>query len=351
MLNLKRRGEIWYAVGVVSATFGSERLSLRVRESTRTRDRKAAQAEARRIEAAAVAELERRFKRQSGIDDTTFEEAALAYLEAGFSNRFMAPIIRHFRGRRVAEITEDEIERAARAIYPTAQPSTRHRQAVTPARAVLNYHAGKRPRPRQDVARTRWLTPEEAERLVDACDARTRRAVLVLLGTGMRTGELFALQAAEISLGSRQVWIAAEREGASKTGWPRWVEPPERAWSALLDGLPETGAAFLTPKGKPYKLRDHGGGQIAAAFNKARDKAGLGPDVTPHVLRHTWATWFYAATGDLIRLEHLGGWRSASMVRRYTRLAPADLPGRLLAHDWDFKGDRGRDHGAGRGAV
>ncbi len=340
----------WHAHGTVEATFGTQRRKVRVRTSTRTRDRKAAEAEARRLEAAAHAEIEREYKREAGIDETTFEEAALSYLEAGFSPRFLKPLILHFRGRCLSEITEDEIERAARALYPTAQPSTRHRHAVTPARAVINYHAGKRPRPRQDVARTRWLTPEEAERLIDACDTRTRRAVLTLLGTGMRTGELFALQAAEISLGSKQVWIAAEREGASKTGWPRWCEPTDRAWHALLDGLPETGAAFLTPKGKPYKLRDHGGGQIAGAFNKARERAQLGRDVTPHVLRHTWATWFYAATGDLIRLEHLGGWRSAAMVRRYTKIAPADIPGRLLAHGWDF-GGRGQAQGSGRGAV
>ena len=31
------------------------------------------------------------------------------------------------------------------------------------------------------------------------------------------------------------------------------------------------------------------------AFNGARDHAGLGPDVTPHTLRHTCATWLVQA--------------------------------------------------------
>jgi integrase len=345
MLKLKRRGDVWHVDGVVDATFGAQRLSLRVRESTRTRDRKAAEAAARRIEAAAIAELERRYKREAGIDETTFEEAALAYMEAGHGPRFLKPLIIHFRGRRVSDITEAEIERAGRALYPKAQPSTRHRQAVTPARAVLNYYAGKRPRPRQDNPRTRWLTPEEAESLIAACKPRLRRVVVVLLGTGLRMGELLALQVRDISQGSGEALIAAERDGASKTGHPRWIVPPERAWQALLDGLPETGAAFRTPKGNPYRLYENGGGQMSFAFNAARERAGLGQDVTPHVLRHTWATWFYAATGDTLRLEARGGWRSPAMVRRYTKLAPSDLPERLLAHGWDFGGDRGRDRG------
>ena len=56
--------------------------------------------------------------------------------------------------------------------------------------------------------------------------------------------------------------------------------------------------AFLTPDGQPYVARENGGGQMAGAFNKIRDAAGLGEDVVPYTLRytlrHTWATWFYA---------------------------------------------------------
>ena len=78
------------------------------------------------------------------------------------------------------------------------------------------------------------------------------------------------------------------------------------------------------------------GGQIQAAFNKARDAANLGTDVTPHTLRHTWATWFYSQTKDFVRLRTLGGWRSVETVMVYTKLAPRTLPGDLTNFGWDF---------------
>lgn len=73
------------------------------------------------------------------------------------------------------------------------------------------------------------------------------------------------------------------------------------------------------------------------AFNRAREAAGLGEDVTPHALRHTWATWFYAAHKDLPALMANGGWVSVTMAMRYTKLAPADLPAQLEAHGWRFE--------------
>ena len=64
--------------------------------------------------------------------------------------------------------------------------------------------------------------------------------------------------------------------------------------------------------------------------------AKLGRDVTHHVLRHTWATWFYAATRDYGRLLDLGGWRTTSTAERYRKLAPADLGHQLESIGWDF---------------
>ena len=83
-------------------------------------------------------------------------------------------------------------------------------------------------------------------------------------------------------------------------------------------------------------MRKNCGGQIQTAFNNARDSAGLGRDVTPHVIRHTWATWFYAATKDYGQLLDIGGWRTTSSAERYRKMAPADLGDRLAQAGWDF---------------
>jgi integrase len=115
--------------------------------------------------------------------------------------------------------------------------------------------------------------------------------------------------------------------------------------------LPSSGPVFTTDHGKPYetdriaKSGKRDSASIKTAFNRARAAAGLqadGPDkVTPHTIRHTWATWHYAQNRDFGALLDLGGWSSADVANIYRKIAPDDLGARLLAHGWDFR-DAGR---------
>ena len=57
-----------------------------------------------------------------------------------------------------------------------------------------------------------------------------------------------------------------------------------------------------------------------------------------HLFRHTWATWAYASTHDLTYLMSRGGWKSVSMVMRYTHVASDDLAGAVRKADWEFLG-------------
>jgi site-specific recombinase XerD len=64
-------------------------------------------------------------------------------------------------------------------------------------------------------------------------------------------------------------------------------------------------------------------------------------DVTPHTLRHTWATWFYAAHRDVRALMELGGWKSISQVQRYTHANKEHLRDKVEAlADWGISGGR-----------
>lgn len=278
------------------------------------------------------AELERRLAPPRPLG-TAFFRAAASYIEDGGEARFLPPLMKHFGAdTTIEEIGELEIVTAGATLYPGRSADTIRRQVRVPVTAVIRHAQGLRRRPRTDTRRTRWLTPEEAERLIQCAD-RILPQVAFLFGTGCRTGEMFALEVADMNTATRQAWIADP-----KNGHPRWVRYPARS-AELLGDLPEVGAVFRTPKGLPYALREKGGGQMAAAFNKARDLAGLGDDVTPHVLRHTWATWYYAATRDFGGLMDLGGWQKADMANRYRKLAPDDLAQRLLDHGWDFRPD------------
>ncbi len=283
---------------------------------------------------------------------TTFAEAAIKYMkDVPRGGRFLKPILLHLGPNALCdEITPQVIDAMARALKPNAQPQTRHRQVVTPTLAVLNHHKRGGPRKKHvDNKRVRWLTPEEAENLIECAQIVDRdsdkqaigygceRLVLTLLGTGCRTSELIRMQRDNLNFPTRQAYVSK-----SKNNDARWI-PVEasRAFPALMKNCPEGGGLFRTPRGVEYKEREHGGGQFAGIFNKARDMAGFASEgddaVTPHVLRHTWATWYYAATGhNLTWLMEHGGWRKTDMALRYTKIAPADLAQRVRDHGWSF---------------
>ena len=322
-----RRGKIWYIRGTVAGH--------RVYESTRISDERAAENYRIRREAEILERVS--LGRRATV---TFAEAALTYLESGGEARFLGPILKYFGpGYRLGDIDNDAVNACAKALLPNAAPATINRQIITPISAVVNLAADdglcppRRFRRRKvGAGRLRWLTPPEAERLIEAADPATAVKIMFLLGTGCRTGEMISLQRSDLHLDSNEAWI--ER---TKNGHPRMVRFPDRVRRALAAyGLPEAGAVFRTPKGRPYKLRANGGGQIQGAFNKARDAAGLGSDVTPHVLRHTWATWYYAQTRDFGGLMDLGGWEKADMANKYRKVAPAGLEHELVAMGWQF---------------
>jgi site-specific recombinase XerD len=70
----------------------------------------------------------------------TFQEAAESYVRQGGSSRYLDKAIEYFRGRAVQSIAPAEIKQMALDLYPHHMASTRNRQGITPARAVI-YHA------------------------------------------------------------------------------------------------------------------------------------------------------------------------------------------------------------------
>lgn len=73
-------------------------------------------------------------------------------------------------------------------------------------------------------------------------------------------------------------------------------------------------------------------GKVVTRIKEVRDRWWQPDDVSPHTLRHTWATWHYAVHRDLLRLKHEGDWSSVGLVERYAKLAPsAAVPAILVS--------------------
>jgi len=65
------------------------------------------------------------------------------------------------------------------------------------------------------------------------------------------------------------------------------------------------------------------GGHIKRAWQGAIRRVELDPELTPHDLRHSWASWHYALHRDLVLLKVDGEWSSVTLVERYAHLMPA----------------------------
>ncbi len=298
-----------------------------------------------------------RIKREAGIlnrsihgaaSQTGFLEAAVGYLENGGERRFMIPLLDHFGATRLSDIDQQAIERAAIALYPGRAPATINRQLYTPMSAIIAYGAGRNMcaplrlrRPRETMKPVRWMRPDEAEALIEACAPHLQPLVIFLLGTGARLSEALYLDWREVDLGARRVWFPQ-----TKTGKARGVPLNSRVVAALAGIAHREGEVFRTQAGRPYSARPGGGGQIKTGFTAACRRAGI-TGFTPHGCRHTWATWFYAATRDLRALMELGGWASESMVVRYTHVNPDHLHGLVEALPWAQKREiSGKPRGA-----
>lgn len=71
--------------------------------------------------------------------EKTFAEAAASYLKHGGDEKHIQPIIEHFGNQPLASIYPFDVKEMATALYPTQSNATRNRQALTPARAVINH--------------------------------------------------------------------------------------------------------------------------------------------------------------------------------------------------------------------
>jgi integrase len=273
----------------------------------------------------------------------TFGSAALSYMQNGGDGRYLTPLLEHFGRTRLSAIDQAAIDRCAAQLKPHALSSTVNRQIHTPISAVLKHAAARGwcdhrsiERPRQPKGKTRWLSFQEAEDLIGAA-GYLRPLLTFLLYTGCRLGEAINLDWAQVDLVRRHVQFLNTKNGQSR-GCP--LHP--LALAALANLAHREGAVFRRPDGLPYARKPDGGGQIKTGFKGACRRAGLS-DVTPHTLRHTWASWHYQQQRDLRKLMDLGGWKSLTMVVRYSHVNAdqhADsinsLPAIQILHNPDF---------------
>jgi integrase len=166
---------------------------------------------------------------------------------------------------------------------------------------------------RENNARTRYLSIEECQRLIASCLApHTRAIVTVALHSGMRLGEILSLRWGDLDFQSNFILVRD-----SKNGQARHV-PMDATTGALLAAYERRpGSDFIFPSKTGGRLTD-----IKVGFRNARARAGI-TDLRFHDLRHSFASHFMMAGGEIYTLQQILGHKTASMTARYSHLSPA----------------------------
>lgn len=324
----------------------------RVRETPQSDDPRLAREEAAILEAKLLREAWHGKRRSS----RSFAEAVDSYLHADDRSTGTINLVRRIAAAvgdvSVASVNQATLDKARRRILKKdASPATVTRNLIVPLRAILT-HAARRgwceaptfEIPRQPEGRTLYLLPAGAERLVAAAAPHVKPLLLFLLGTGARMSEAIELQWRDVDLrGARAIlW-------RTKAQRRRNVLLPPRLVAALASLPHREDAVFRWETLRPTKAGDRkpkriqayadrgreGGGQIKRAWSGAIRRAALDPALTPHDLRHTWASWHYAMHRDLLALKAEGQWSSVTLVERYAHLMPAGYEAEIRAF-WHY---------------
>jgi integrase/recombinase XerD len=179
--------------------------------------------------------------------------------------------------------------------------------------------------PRQPRLLPETLTVEEVERLLDAApDLRGRTLLELLYAAGLRVSEALGLDREDLSIDGGFVRVIGKGDherlvpvGDIALDWiGRWLEEGR---PTLLEagkvGFERGGPLFLGDRGRRLARQ-----QAFAIVRGAARRAGLPERVSPHTLRHSFATHLLEGGADLRIVQELLGHASISTTQLYTHL-------------------------------
>jgi integrase len=230
----------------------------------------------------------------------------------------------HLFGRYLDEINRDVLDSVTQARMDDGVTNATVNRMLEVVRAILRRaerewewlerapHVRMLPEPKR---RVRWLTSEEAERLIGELPEHLAEMARFTLATGLREANVVGLEWSQVDLERQCAWIHPDQAKARKA-----IPVPLNAdaLSVIRRQIGKHPTRVFTLNEKPVtKANNH-------AWRKALARTGI-KDFRWHDLRHTWASWHVQQGTPLHVLQELGGWSDYEMVRRYAHLSAEHL--------------------------
>ncbi|MBE2293854.1 MAG: site-specific integrase [Phycisphaerales bacterium] len=317
-MSIYKRGQVWWV------RFTSPN-GQRIHQSTETADRQAAQEYHDTLKA--------KLWRESKLGDRpsySWEQAVVKWLGETAHKASQKEDIKllrwldpHLRGLALTAITREKIRQIGDIKRLAASPATANRHLAL-IRSILRRAArewewiDQAPLVRlypEPARRIRWITREQAERLLSELPEHLAALARFSLATGLRQANATGLRWDQIDVARAVAWIHADQ---AKNGKAIPVPLNPDAMAVVREQIGKHPAVVFTFEGRPILQPN------TKAWRKALERAGI-ENFRWHDLRHTWASWHVQAGTPLHVLQELGGWETPAMVRRYAHLAPEHL--------------------------
>jgi integrase len=186
---------------------------------------------------------------------------------------------------------------------------------------------GKVRMPKFDNRRTRFLTLEEADRLLDELakvSTETHAHALISLHAGMRAGEIWNLTWGDVDLERGILTLRDTKNGRTR---PAYTTESVKGMLKARRSAQADPSALVFPGRGGVRIK-----QASETFNRIVAKLGLNDGVvdprgkvTFHTLRHTFASWLVENGTDLYVVKELLGHSDFKMTSRYAHLGSNSL--------------------------
>lgn len=180
------------------------------------------------------------------------------------------------------------------------------------------------------------LEPEEAQSLLSIPNKRyitgiRNKAILALmLNLGLRVSEVVNLRPGDLNLTKRKLRVVNGKGGVDRDLIiPEYTAEILKEWKKAK---PKNSRYFFTT------IKDKSGGQFASSkgsqvsvryiqfmVKRYGERAGINKDITPHTLRHTFATGFIRQGQNVMRLKDILGHSDISTTQIYVTLVNKDI--------------------------
>lgn len=234
---------------------------------------------------------------------------------------FFEMFINHYKDKELNALDEREIRAYLQELVRKKVSNSYLNQTINAIKFYYEVVLGmpnrfyeiERPRPQSKLPSV--IAKEEVLRIIDSTNNSKHRCIVQLLySSGLRRSELLNLKLVDID--SKRMLVRVESTKGNKDRYTLLSKTTLESLRLYYKEWRPQNFLFEGRKGSQY-----GAESVLGIVKRAAAKAGIKQRVTPHVLRHSFATHLLEAGVDLRQIQVLLGHSSSKTTEIYTHVA------------------------------